>query len=189
MAEAQKGKGSKGALIGMAVVIVVLVLSNIYTYMSLQNQISGALDEVVSLQNENAKLKNTIASLTNENANLKNTIAQLNTQISQLQQIINLQKATTLDKDKTVNLPVGASTTLYYSTQYAGYIRVDFTASGPVYFRVGNSNYGYSVRYPESGTATSGSFIIPVLPGTTYLYIASLSLFGVSTTFTITYIY
>jgi hypothetical protein len=176
MAEAQKEKGSKGALIGMAVVIVVLVLSNIYTYMSLQNQISGALDEVVSLQNENAKLKN--------------TIAQLNTQISQLQQIINLQKATTLDKDKTVNLPAGTSITLYYSTQYVGYIRVDFTASGPVYFRVGNSNYGYSVRYPESGTATSGSFIIPVLPGTTYLYIEHPAvLIGASITFTTTYVY
>jgi uncharacterized protein YpmB len=57
MAEAQKGKGSKGALIGMAVVIAVLVLSNIYTYMRFQKQISIALDEVVSLQNENANLK------------------------------------------------------------------------------------------------------------------------------------
>lgn len=33
------------------------VLSNIYTYMRFQKQISIALDEVVSLQNENANLK------------------------------------------------------------------------------------------------------------------------------------
>ncbi|RWX73154.1 MAG: hypothetical protein Metus_1128 [Candidatus Methanosuratincola subterraneus] len=44
-------------MIGMAVVIALLVLSNVYTYMRFQKQISIALDEVVSLQNENANLK------------------------------------------------------------------------------------------------------------------------------------
>jgi hypothetical protein len=71
-----------------------------------------------------------------------------------------------------------------------GYIRIDFTASGPVYFRVYNLSYGYSIRYPESGIETSGRFIVPVLPGTTYVYIEHPALLiGASATFTITYVY
>jgi len=48
------------------------------------------------------------------------------------------------------------------------------------------------VRYPtDCGSSTdSGRFIVPVLPGTTYIYIYNPSwFFGVSVTITVEYVY
>ncbi|NAY89625.1 MAG: hypothetical protein GU347_02780 [Desulfurococcales archaeon] len=110
--------------------------------------------------------------------------------------IVELKESKILDKDKTVNLPAGANMEISYSTPYAGYIKINFTSSGGVYFWVGNSQYvsynnGYYSRYPPPGdTATSGSFTVPVFPGTTKIYIRNPGiLVGVTVTYTLEYVY
>jgi uncharacterized coiled-coil protein SlyX len=84
MAEAQKGRGSKGALIGMAVVIVVLVLSNVYTYMSFQNQIASLNSQITEKDNTIASLNSQITSFRDQITGLIAQISSLNSQIEDL---------------------------------------------------------------------------------------------------------
>lgn len=104
--------------------------------------------------------------------------------------IIRLEKRTTLEKDKPIQIPANSYTTLVYSLEYAGYIEITFQATRNVYFYVSNGDYW--VRHPTNcNTYTdSGRFIVPVLPGTTYIKIYNPSLlFGVSVTITVVYVY
>jgi uncharacterized protein YlxW (UPF0749 family) len=157
------------------------------------------LEKIVNnLTAENEKLKNEILSLQNQITYLNNTIAELEkknsvleNRVRELENIIYLRVSTVLDKDKTVNIPANNYIILSYSTPYAGYIRVSFTATLGVYIWVGSSFTGeWYCRYPREGFATSGSFIVPVLPGATYIYIGNPSLLlGVTVTLTIEYTY
>jgi chaperonin cofactor prefoldin len=164
---------------------------------SLQTQISSLQSQISSLQSQISSLQAQISSLEGERDNLRSQLSSLQSRVSELEDIVNLRKTTTLEKDKTINLVAGGDITLSYSTPYAGYVTVTFTASGPVYFWVGSSFTGgeYYMRYPvplrgSFDTATSGSFTAPVYPGTTYLYIRHPALLiGATVTFTVTYTY
>jgi len=115
---------------------------------------------------------------------------------SEAQAIIYLEKSETLEKDKLVQIPAGSSACFAYNLSYTGYLVITFSAVGNVYFYVGNGSYW--VRYPSgcnspSGcpiAASSGSFIVPVLPGTTYVRIYTPSIYaGSNITITVTYVY
>ncbi len=98
-----------------------------------------------------------------------------------------------IDKDKTVNLAPHNVYELSFPTPFAGYIIVEFTATGGVYFLIGSSNTIPPIyaRYPPMppDTATSGKFIIPVTRGRTYVHIVNPSPYsGVTVTYTITYV-
>jgi peptidoglycan hydrolase CwlO-like protein len=157
------------------------------------------LEKIVNnLTAENEKLKNKILSLQNQITYLNNIIAELEkknsvleNRVRELEDIIYLRVSTVLDKDKTVNIPANNYIILSYSTPYAGYIRVSFTATHGVYIWVGSSFTGeWYYRYPREGFAARGSFIVPVLPGVTYIYIGNPSpLLGVTVTLTIEYTY
>ena len=138
-------------------------LENIVNNLTAENE--ELKNEILSLQNQITYLNNTIAELKNKNSVLEN-------RVNELENIIYLRVSTILDKDKTVNIPANDYTILTYSTPYAGYIRVSFTATQGVYIWVGGSFTGeWYYRYPREGFATSGSFIVLVLPGATYIYI------------------
>ena len=211
---------SRNVVLTLSIIIIILValLSlSYYNFTSLINtkdaQISSLTSEVASLTNEKNNLQNQLNSLNNEKTklqeeinnltnekkaledkitSLQNQITALQGEINELKAIINLQKNTILEKDKTVNLPTRHYITLQYNTPYTGYIRITFTASGGVLFWVGNSFTGeYYYRYPSNATtAVSGSFIVPILPGITYIYIENPAwLSGVTVTLTIEYTY
>jgi len=151
------------------------------SYSSLKNRYDSLLANYTSLNTQYNSLLSIYNSLEAEYNNLAN-------KYSDAQAIINLERSETLEKDKPVQIPRSSSTYLKYGLNYAGYLVITFSATGNVYFYVGNGNYW--VRYPTDGTASSGSFIEPVLPGTTYVYIYNPSLFfGTSVTISITYVY
>ena len=179
MTETRKKVMEKGGLVVLGAIVVILVVSNIWTYTNLQSQITNLSNEKNALTSEKASLQSQVTSFQN--------------QLNDLNAIVNLQKSQVLDRDKTVNLAAGKDATLSYSTAYAGYVTISFTATTGVYFWVQSSFTGTNyARYPSTSpdTATSGSFTIPVTKGTTYLYIRNPALlFGASVTFTITYVY
>jgi len=123
--------------------------------------------------------------------NQLNQINGLKLDLANLISIVNMEKRTVLVRDKTVNLVANGEASFTYATPYAGYVTVEFTASGPVYFHLGsNFTNSYYTMYPTSGTATSGSFTLPIFPGTTWLYVKHPAvLIGATVTFTITYVY
>jgi len=134
-----------------------------------------------------------ISTKDNTIATMDSQIASLNAQISDLNDTVKLNKQTTLDNNQLVDLASNTYTTLLYYTPYAGYIKVDFTASVVVYFWAESSltNIYYS-RYPPNSpdNATSGSFITPVLPGVTLLSVYNpTETTGASMYITVTYVY
>jgi len=108
--------------------------------------------------------------------------------VSILRAIVDLKKNETVEENKPVQIPRSSHIYLSYSFKYAGYLVITFSATGGVYFYVGNGDYW--VRYPTEGTVSLGRFIVPVIPGTTYVYIYNPSLLsGASVTITITCVY
>jgi len=155
------------------------------SYSSLKNQYDSLLANYTSLNTQYDSLLSNYNSLEVEYNNLaikyNDTLA-----------IVNLALSRTLERNTPVQVPAYSSTYLTYRLSYAGYLVITFSATGGVYFYVGNGDYW--VRYPSpsssSSVASSGSFIVPVLPGTTYVYIYNPALFtGASVTISITYVY
>ena len=152
--------------------------------------------QVNSLTAENERLRNEITSLQNQIAYLNSRITDLENRVRVLEDIVYLRVRIVLDKDKTVNIAANSYITLRYDTRYAaGYLRISFTATRDIYIWIANDYVGgYYYRYPVPTRgltyASSGSFIVPVLPGTTYIEIYNPSWFsGVTVTITIEYIY
>lgn len=117
---------------------------------------------------------NTIATQDTEISSLNDEIASLNAQLSSNSSIINLGEQKTLSTNQAVSLAAKTYTVLVYATPYAGYLSIAFSSSVTVYFMVENSRtsmfYG---RYPpfSPDNATSGTFIMPVLPDVTMIAI------------------
>jgi len=158
-------------------------ISPVFEYIPLQAQYDALLANYTALSNNYDSLKQ-------KYENLSNSYSTLQSAYNELQAIVNLNESKVLAEDKPVQLPANSYVYLEYDLSYAGYLRITFSATGDVYLYVGNGDYW--VRYPSdySKTATSGSFIVPVLPGTTYIYIYNPSLLsGRSVTITVEYTY
>jgi len=170
-------------------------LRNNYTslmdrYISLNNSYNRLRDDYSSLLNNYSSLKSLYSDLENRYNSLYNNYTALESKYRNLLSIVNLRASKTLDRDKPIQIPANSYTTLVYSLEYAGYIEITFQATEDIYFYVGNGDYW--VRYPTNCItyADSGRFIVPVLPGTTYIKIYNPSLlFGVSITITVVYVY
>jgi len=169
----------------------------------LKNEIKNLTDRLNALQLENNRLESTIKDLTaqvsylqNQNSYLNNKVTALENDVKRLEDVINLRIRIVLDRDKTVNIAANSYITLRYDTRYAaGYLIISFTATRDIYIWIANDYVGgYYYRYPVPTRgltyASSGSFIVPILPGTTYIEIYNPSWFsGVTVTITIEYIY
>jgi len=135
---------------------------------SLEKERDGLRSQVSSLQSQISSLQAQISSLERERDNLRSQLSSLQSRLSELEDIVNLRRSTTLKKDKTVNLRPLDQLTFSYSTPYAGYITITFTATAGVDFWVSSSfTGGYYTRYPLTETAFKGSFTVPVFTGTT----------------------
>jgi cell division protein FtsB len=153
----------------------------------LEREIEGLNNRIKSLTDERARLLNDIKSLTDQVNSLTAENNRLKAEINDLRRIVNLQVRVVLDRDKTVNIPANRYIILTYSTPYAGYIRISFTATQAIFIWVGSSFTG---SWYSQINGTFGDFIVPVLPGTTSIYISNPSLFfGVTVTLTIEYVY
>lgn len=173
---------------------------------SLKSQLIQLKANVTSLQGEvddlNTQLsasETEIDSLTEENDELRSWATTLNGQIVTLQtkltnqtEIVNMQKSLALEYDRHITIPANTVTYLEYKTNFAGYIAVMFTSTSGVYFDMGSSqvSYTYFGSYPTSGSAVTGSFKMPVMPGRSYLKIVNPSMTAEAVVYLyLTYIY
>lgn len=195
-----KSPRSYQVALAVCVIVIVVLLGMFYsTYQGQLNQIESLKSQVNSLTTEGDRLKDQVNTLATERDSLALQVDDLQSKYNELidinnelNDVVNLKKSIVLDENQTVILPAWIYRTLPYTTSHAGYIRVDFAASGDVYFMVGSIfTGGWYATYPLTGTATSGRFTIPVFPGTTYLYVGNPGLLAsrVAVAFTITYIY
>jgi uncharacterized protein YpmS len=124
MAEPQpikKGMG-KSLVIALGVLVVILATSLIYTYTSLQGQIS-------SLNTDKTNLQTQVTSLTTDKNNLNSQVTSLQSQLNNLISIINLTNSTVWVDNQTVTHYTGLYTAFGFLSSYAGYISVDVESS------------------------------------------------------------
>jgi prefoldin subunit 5 len=182
---------------------------------TLQTQLSSLATETASLQSKLVALSANVTSLQDEVGNLsaqlgtknleinnltaasnglRSQISSLNTQIGTLQtqfanqtSIVNMEKSIELEYDKHITIPADTVSYLSYKTNFAGYIAVMFTSTSGVFFDMGSTQVSdtWFGTYPRTGTAVTGSFKVPVMPGTTYIKITNPSL----TTEAVVYLY
>jgi len=168
---------------------------------SLKSQLIQLKANVTSLQNEVDNLNTQLSAseaeinnLTAQNSELQSWASTLNGQIVTLQAqlsnqtaIVNMEKSLTLEYDKHITIPANTVSYLEYKTNFAGYIAVMFTSTSGVSFDMGSSQVSdtWFGSYPRTGTAVSGSFKVPVLPGRSFIRINNPSL----TTEAVVYLY
>ena len=123
-------------------------------------------------------------------AELQRQVTDLQKQVSELGSIVNLEKTATLEKDRTVNLPPNSYVRFSYSTPYAGYVTIAFTATGRVELRIGSDSANPEWYFYYTSTGAYTVVKVPVTRGTTYIYFSNPSIiFGITVTFTLTYTY
>ena len=191
----EAGKKPNIPLIASIVIIIVLAGLLAYTYHEYSSELQSKQEEITLLQSELQDKEKEITSLKEKITLLQEEIASLNERITSLSDIVNLKVKSNLERDKTVNIPAGEEIVLSYNTPYGGYLLVRYTATGGVCMWFENTFVGgYYYRYPvpTSGFsyASSGSFVVPVLPGTTTIHIVNPDLLlGATVTLTIEYYY
>jgi len=186
--EVKKPRAYQGGLVACVIVIVVLGGMFYSTYQSQLNQLESLKSQVNSLTRERNSLQSQITDFQDQVNSLRAEVGALQSEYNELDDIVNLKKSMVLDKDKTLNIPARGLQTLSYSTAYAGYIIVDFTASGRVLLMVGSGFTG-EIYYRTSGATFSELFTIPILPGKTHLSFLNEGIIRVTVTLTVTYIY
>jgi cell division protein FtsB len=161
---------------------------------SLKSELVQLTANVTSLQNEVDNLNTQLNNLTAENDELRSWASTLNGQIVTLQtqlsnqtEIINMEKSLVLEYDKHITIPANTVSYLEYKTNFSGYIAVMFTSTSGVYFDMGSSQVSdtWFGTYPKTGTAVTGSFKVPVMPGKSYIKIVNPSM----TTEAVVYLY
>jgi len=162
------------------------------SYLSLQSNYTKLLNNYQRIEAEYSNLNNSYQQLRTSYANLQNSYNKLYGDYQTLLDIINLKYSTVLERGRAVAIPANSYYTLSYSTSYAGYIRICFSATASVNIWVGSSltsNFPWG-NYYTYYSGTSKCFTAPVLPGATYIRIENPSWFyGVTVTIDIIYYY
>jgi len=165
----KKGVG-KGVVIALIVLVVVLGVSNVYVYSSLQGQINALNTDKTNLQNQVNSLNTTLNSLNTTYQDYKADYSHNNTEYNFLRDIVTLQRSSVLVDGITVSQGASDYTIIgYWSPNFAGvyqvyvdsstantYVEVIYDSLGP---------WGYHVEYDGKITVgESGTACFPVLP-------------------------
>ena len=168
----------------VALVIVLAGLAGLFFYQTtqwrqafelLQDDYVGLRQEHISLQNDTLTLQTyyddvqeKYSRLKNEYADLQNLYLDLQRDMMELQNeiddVFSLKKEIMLEKSKVLEILPEESVTLFYDEVF-GYIDVNFTSTGEIYFWIGSSliEEKYYSRYPPfPNTIFDGDFIVPV---------------------------
>ena len=165
---------------------------------STQSQLTSANAQILSLGNDLsagksqiANLQSQVSSYQNQASSYQNQVATLQSQNNDLQNIVNLAAYAAQASSVPISQAAGQmSPVTSFTANYAGYIVVSgSSSSGSGYVRVTDtySSYPYnSYNYPFS---TSGSVIVPVLPGTITVYYGNNDAAAVTATISVMYYY
>jgi predicted nuclease with TOPRIM domain len=130
-------------------------------HVSLQNDTSNLETYYNDVQDKYSRLKNEYADLQSLYLNLQRDMMELQ---NELDDILSLKKEIMLEKSKILEILPEESVTLFYDAVF-GYIDVNFTSSGEIYFWIGSSliEEKYYSRYPPfPDTIFDGAFTVPV---------------------------
>jgi len=168
-------------------------IENLQTQVAfLQDQINILAGERDSLMRQVNKLQNQVDYLQGLADNLWGQINYLQGQLDYYESIVNLELSRVLADNEAIAIPGNSYHILSYTTEYAGYLIIEFTATNGISIHVGSNFTGeYYYTYPNNGTTTNGTFYVPVFPGTTYIFLDNRGPFrpGVTVTIIITYVY
>jgi hypothetical protein len=171
MAKPQKKGIGKSIVIALGILVVILGVSNVYVYSSLQGQITNLQNQITLL-------------------NAQTTL--LNAQISNLTNIVNLAKSTVWVNNQTITQPSYHYTSWTKSASYAGYVSVNVQSSTTSNTYVEVIWSAYSGGYDNRTTVgASGTAVFPVLPSSTIeIRVGNTNLLnGATETVTVTYYY
>src|SRR4030042_845027 len=167
----EKGRNYTNLLI---VCTVFLLAVNIYQFYLLDEK-KGLEYRYHVLENRTSMLDSYYDVLTNNHLSLREDYSGLNSEYTELvrrhyalqqeyDDVVNLRKESVLAEDEVIVLGPRGNHTLSYSLDAAGYVEVDFHASGEVFHWVGSSVVDgvYYSRYPQfPQTSSSGVFRVP----------------------------
>jgi uncharacterized coiled-coil protein SlyX len=162
------------------------------TIASLNSQVSSLNTQVSSLATQVASLKSSLEQ-SYSLSDVQNITAELNQQISDYQAMLSLSKSGYLIQNYPMNQTAGTATAIYNDyLDYAGYVGVQVESnSSTTYARVmyalpvTEEIFDYNVT-----VGTSGSTVLPVLPGTVSIGIGNTELVdAVNVTVTAVYYY
>jgi len=137
-----------------------------YNYTSLQTNYTSLQYNYTSLQTNYTSLNSNYTSLNSSFASLQQSYTYLQGNYTALQNIVNFKNSTILLTNAMQVIPLAGNKNLTYSTPYAGYLSISFNATRGTLIEFSNSNYtGIYAQYPLTGNATSGTFRMPVFPG------------------------
>jgi prefoldin subunit 5 len=137
-----------------------------YAYTTLQSNYTNLLANYNSLLANYNSIFSNYTSLNSSYASLQQIYTYLQGNYTVLQNIVNFKNSTTLLTNGLFVIPRGGNQNITYSTPYAGYLSISFTATRGTLIEFSNSNYtGIYAQYPLIGNATSGTFKMPVFPG------------------------
>lgn len=139
---------------------------------SLQTQLTSASTKESSTESSLAAANASISSLQSQLTTANGQVTTLQSQVTDLQNVNNLSQSTIEASSYTVSQSAGSETVVSsFTATYPGYILVTGSSTSSTgYIRVVDS---YSSYYPSSTRYTFGTgtnLIIPVLPGTVYVY-------------------
>ena len=149
---------------------------------SLQTQFDTANAQLATLQTQVGTSSTQITSLQNQLATANTQIVTLQASITTLQSTLSLSLSTTELNESALTQAAGAETMIVsFTADNAGYVYVAGTSSSATAFiRVTGSYGGYT--YTGSHIfGTSNTVIIPVLPGTVYVYFGNTDSSGTPT--------
>jgi hypothetical protein len=159
------------------------------TITTLNNQISALEQEIANTPDINV-FQAQINELKTQATALNNSLVNTNQQLSQLRDIVNLNKYTLMYTNTTDQAPQTNSTVLDAPLGYAGYITIQATSNSTTTYAMISYTYkDFTIVYNQT-LGLSGSALFPVLPAQTKMIVGNLEAENVTqVAATITYYY
>jgi uncharacterized coiled-coil DUF342 family protein len=161
---------------------------------SLQSQLTSANDQITSLQSQLSSVSSQADSLQAQLGTSNSQISSLQIQLdaanarittmetekTNLQNIVNLSLSTSVSSLDSFSQSAGAETLIgYFTADYTGYVYVTGTSTTATgYVRVIGYYGGYYYTGYNYSFGTGNTVVMPVLPGTVYIYFGNTDLSG-----------
>ena len=114
---------AKVGLIVCAILVIILLLSNAWFYVTL-------MDEIHTLHNEKNSLQSQVNTLHNEKNSFQAQVNTLQSKVNRYESILDIQEQRVILSDCVINQGAGESTLLIsFNCSYAGYLKISVTST------------------------------------------------------------
>lgn len=178
-----------GAFIATVIVIIVLAVFAAYIYTNDASQYNTLQLNYSTLNSQYSSLSSNYSALQSQYNTLQTNYTTLESNYNLYYAISHLQKNETIENNRILQIPAAGTETVICNSLYPGYLRIQFQSTSPVSFLITNYGYSSSFSYPISGTSASGTFIVPILNGSTFVSILAPEKASATVTLSITLVY